>query len=105
LKNELKHFENLLYLTEAVAKYIDETDKNPDEDLRDLVRYGIIKSVPEDVFGGYYYYDKEDGKVKTTTDGDRVYRRRQEEKKALEKEGKKLPDENPVNIKPEVLEL
>ncbi len=101
LETELKHYSNLLYLTEAVQKYIDKTGESPDEKLEKLVSSRIIQEIPEDVFGGHYYYDLSDGKVKTSTDGDRGYReikerkRREEEEKKLKEAEKESENEVP----------
>ena len=92
LETELKHYSNLLFLTEAVQKYMDMKGEPPDEKLESLVRSRIIEKVPEDVFGGYYYYDNNDGMVKTITEGDRAYRHIQEEKRRKEEEEKKLKE-------------
>lgn len=87
LEKEMKHFENLVFLTEAVDSYIQKYEKSPDIDLTELVKTKILKQMPEDVFGGKYFFDDKDGKVKTTTDGDRAYLKLQEmkRKKELEK--------------------
>ncbi|HPA56788.1 MAG TPA: hypothetical protein PLT70_05100 [bacterium] len=84
LEKELKHFENLIYLTEAVDKYIQEYQKSPDNDLTELIKKKIVKNIPADVFGGKYFFDDKDGKVKTTTDGERYYLETQKRKREQE---------------------
>jgi len=101
LEKEMKHFENLIYLTEAVDKYIQKYEKSPDTDMLDLVKTRIIPKVPEDAFGGKYYFDDSDGKVKTTTDGDRAYLAIQERKRKAELEKLKSKEEAEILSKPE----
>lgn len=93
LNRELKHFENLIFLTEAVDSYIQKYEKSPDIDLNELVKTKIIKQIPEDIFGGKYFFDDKDGKVKTTTDGDRAYKIVQKRKKEKELEKLKSKEE------------
>ncbi len=101
-ETELQHYSNLLFLTEAVQKYMDKTGESPDRKLEKLVDAGIIDEIPEDVFGGYYYYDSENGMVKTITEGDRGYREIQERKRKEEEERKlKEAEKEPENEVPE----
>ena len=88
-EKELRHFANLLTLTEAAEEYYKRYKTSPDKELKELVRSNLIKEIPEDVYGGEYYYDEEVRIVKTTTQGDRHY----EEKKA--KAEKKAEEEAP----------
>ena len=88
-EKELRHFANLLTLTEAAEEYYKRYKTSPDKELKELVRSNLIKEIPEDVYGGEYYYDEEARIVKTTTQGDRHY----EEKKA--KAEKKAEEEAP----------
>lgn len=81
LRNELKHFETLLYLTLKVEEYHSKTGKYPGKDLQELVSSGIVQKIPEDIYGGEYYYDSKKGLVNTTSEGDPGYKQRQEEKK------------------------
>ncbi|MGI6395566.1 MAG: hypothetical protein ACOX2F_12720 [bacterium] len=96
LERELKHFENLIILTDAAEDYIQKYQKSPDRELTELVKKKIINAVPEDVFGGAYYFDEDDGKVKTTTEGDRSYKKVQERKR--EKELEKLKSKENLDL-------
>lgn len=96
-EKELRHFANLLTLTEAAEAYYKKYGRSPDKELKDLVGSKLIKEIPEDVYGGEYYYDEEDRIVKTTTQGDRQYAKKQEEKakkEAEEKAASKKESEN-----------
>ena len=90
-EKELRHFANLLTLTEAAEEYYKRYKTSPDKELKELVRSNLIKEIPEDVYGGEYYYDEEARIVKTTTQGDRHYEEKKEkaEKKAEEEAPKK----------------
>lgn len=79
--NELKQYSNLILLSDAVEEYYQKTGKEPDRDLKDLIRSKILISIPEDVFGGQYYFDEKDRKVKTTSEGNRYYKKEKELKK------------------------
>ncbi|HNW83855.1 MAG TPA: hypothetical protein PKG52_13285, partial [bacterium] len=89
LEKELLHYENLISLSDAAEKYTQQTGKSPDKEMTELVKSGFLKSIPEDVFGGQYFFDEKDRKVKTTTEGDRAYKKKQEQKKLEELEKKK----------------
>lgn len=99
LENELKHYENLLVLTEAAEKYREKFGKTPDRELAELVKSRIINVIPEDIYGGEYIFDEVDGKVKTSTEGDRGYKQIQEEKRKKELEKLKSKEE------PEILSV
>jgi len=88
-EKELLHYSNLISLSDAVEKYTQQTGKSPDKEMKELIRSGFLKSIPEDVFGGQYFFDEKDRKVKTTTEGDRAYKKKQEQKKLEELEKKK----------------
>lgn len=89
-EKELRHFANLLFLSEAAEEYYKKYKKSPDRELKELVSSQLIEKIPEDVYGGEYYYDEGDRIVKTTTQGDRHYIQKQAEKqKKAEENGKK----------------
>ena len=90
-EKELRHFANLLTLTEAAEEYYKKYKTSPDKELKELVKSNLIKEIPEDVYGGEYYYDEEARIVKTTTQGDHNYRKKQEEKAKKEAAPEKLP--------------
>lgn len=100
-EKELRHFANLLALSEAAEEYYKKFGKSPDKELKSLVTSKIIKEIPEDVYGGEYYYDEEDRIVKTTTQGDRHYEEKKEaeaKKKAEEKAKKKAEEAAPEKL-------
>lgn len=57
--------EKILQLEEAIKAFKDRFNRPP-ENLKDLIRANIIKSIPEDPYGGTFYLDKQ-GKVRTTS--------------------------------------
>jgi hypothetical protein len=90
-EKELRHFANLLALSEAAEEYYKKYGKSPDKELQELVKSKLVSEIPEDVYGGEYYYDEEARLVKTTSQGDRQYGKKKEEeakKKAEEAENK-----------------
>lgn len=89
LEKEMQHYSNLIYLTEAVDKYTQQTGKSPDKDLQDLVKSKLVTKIPEEIFGGNYIFDEKDSKVKTTSEGARYFKREQEKKRLEELEKKK----------------
>ena len=97
-EKELRHFANLLTLTEAAEAYYKKYGRSPDKELKDLVGSKLIKEIPEDVYGGEYYYDEEDRIVKTTTQGDRQYAKKQEEKAKKEAEEKAAKEAAPEKL-------
>ena len=94
-EKELKHFANLLTLSEAAEEYYKKYGKSPDKELKELVKSKLIAEIPEDVYGGEYYYDEEDRIVKTTTQGDRHYasKKAEEEEKAKKEAEEKAAKE------------
>lgn len=74
LEKELQHFSNLIMLTETAEKYMQQTGKIPDRKMNDVLKAGLIRKIPDDMFGGEYYFDEKDRKVKTTSDGRRYYK-------------------------------
>lgn len=66
LARRIKALQDIFYLSQAVDIYKKRFGHPPDS-LEDLVKAGIIKSIPREPYGGRYYYDKKDGKVKTTS--------------------------------------
>ena len=62
----LKALRSILFLQKAIAVYKEKTGRSP-EILTELLRIGIINSIPDDPYGGKFYIDKE-GDVKTTSD-------------------------------------
>lgn len=96
LERELKHFENLIMLTEAVDQYMTKFEKAPDSEMKMLVSSKTISEIPEDIFGGEYFYDEKDGKVKTTSDGDRGYKKRQEMKRKEDLEKMKSKEDSEI---------
>ena len=102
-EKELRHFSNLLALSEAAEEYYKRYGKSPDKELKELVKSKLIKEIPADVYGGEYYYDEDDRIVKTTTQGDRQYARKkaeEEEKAKKEAEEKAAPKENSPKEEP-----
>ena len=93
-EKELRHFANLLALSEAAEEYYKKYGESPDKELKKLVESGLIKEIPADVYGGEYYYDEEDRIVKTTTQGDRQYAQKQAEKEKEAEEKAKKESEN-----------
>lgn len=85
-EKELRHFANLLTLSEAAEEYYKKYKKSPDKELKDLVKSKLIKEIPEDVYGGEYYYDEGDRIVKTTSEGDRQYAQKKEAEAKKQKE-------------------
>ena len=98
-EKELRHFANLLVLSEAAEEYYKNFGKSPDKELTSLVKSKLIKEIPADVYGGEYYYDEEDRIVKTTSQGDRQYAQKQAEKAKKEAEEKAAPKEEPKTDK------
>ena len=89
-EKELRHFTNLIVLSEAAEQYYKKYGKSPDKELKELVKSNLVEKIPEDVYGGEYYYDEADRIVKTTTEGDRHYLDTQaEKKKETEEKGAK----------------
>jgi len=78
LARRIKAFEDILYLTKAVEIYRTRTGRLPGS-LEDLVRAGIIRSIPREPYGGKYYFDPEDGRVKTTSNFRMVKKNEQKE--------------------------
>lgn len=66
LARRIKALQDILYLTEAVNLYKKRFGHPPDS-LKDLVRSGLIRAIPQEPYGGKYYYDKKEDKVKTTS--------------------------------------
>ena len=58
-------FERILDIEKAIADYEKRFQQQPKE-LRELVRKGLLKRIPDDPYGGTFYLDKE-GKVRTTS--------------------------------------
>ncbi len=90
-EKELRHFANLLVLSEAAEEYYKKYGQSPDKELQELVKSKLVSEIPEDVYGGEYYYDEEARLVKTTSQGDRQYGKKKEEeakKEAAEAENK-----------------
>ncbi len=85
-EKELRHFSNLLTLSEAAEEYYKKYKTSPDKELKDLVKSKLIKEIPEDVYGGEYYYDEGDRIVKTTSQGDRQYAQKKEAEAKKQKE-------------------
>jgi tetratricopeptide (TPR) repeat protein len=67
---------DLLLLEEAIGRYR-QTVRSPPEDLRDLVRKGILRELPTEPFGGRYLYDPQTQTVRSSEVKERmkVYRR------------------------------
>lgn len=65
----------LRVLEQAIKKYHERTEKFP-ETLDDLVKSGILPSIPPEPFGGRYEYSRADGSVKSSAMRERfrVYR-------------------------------
>lgn len=85
-EKELRHFANLLALSEAAEEYYKKYGKSPDKELQELVKSKLVSEIPEDVYGGEYYYDEEARLVKTTSQGDRQYGKKKEEEAEKEAE-------------------
>lgn len=85
-EKELRHFANLLVLSEAAEEYYKKYGKSPDKELQELVKSKLVSEIPEDVYGGEYYYDEEARLVKTTSQGDRQYGKKKEEEAKKEAE-------------------
>lgn len=65
-ETRLTALEKILFLEKAVTVYNERFEKAPSK-LDDLVTAGIIRTVPEDPYGGKFYIDTE-GSIKTTSD-------------------------------------
>lgn len=85
-EKELRHFANLLVLSEAAEEYYKKYGQSPDKELQELVKSKLVSEIPEDVYGGEYYYDEEARLVKTTSQGDRQYGKKKEEEAKKEAE-------------------
>jgi len=94
-EKELRHFANLIVLSEAAEEYYKKYKVSPDKELTELVKSKLIEKIPEDVYGGEYYYDEDDRIVKTTSQGDRQYAQKQAEKAKKEAEEKAENKEAP----------
>jgi len=57
---------DILQLVALVRKYKDRYKRMPDS-LADLLKKNVIKSIPEEPFGGYYYLDPKEHTVKSNT--------------------------------------
>lgn len=64
-ETRIEALRSILLLEKAVARYREETGKNP-ESLEMLVEAGIIDKIPEDPYKGRFYMDR-DGTIKTTS--------------------------------------
>jgi hypothetical protein len=58
--------ERIALLETAAKRFETRTGQVPQE-LADLVRGGILNAIPEDPYGGEFYLDRNDGRVKTTS--------------------------------------
>ncbi len=61
----LKALEGIYEIEEAVKAFKRKFHKNP-KSIDVLVKYGFLKKIPKDPYGGVYYIDK-NGRVKTTS--------------------------------------
>jgi hypothetical protein len=56
---------DILILEEAIGRYRDKHSRRPDH-LQDLVRSGLLSTVPEEPFGGRYLYEPATGNVRSS---------------------------------------
>ncbi len=82
--NELAQYANLILLSDSIEKYYSLYGKSPDREMKDLVSSKILRSIPDDIFGGEYYFDDKDRKVKSTSEGKRYYKKEKEKEKEKE---------------------
>jgi tetratricopeptide (TPR) repeat protein len=66
LQIRIDALERIAFLENAVKIHLARLGRLP-ADINDLVKSGIIKSIPEDPYGGRFYIDKQEGRVKTTS--------------------------------------
>jgi len=93
-EKELRHFSNLIVLSDAAEEYYKKYGQSPDKELQELVKSKLVKEIPEDVYGGEYYYDEEARLVKTTSGGDRQYGKKKEEEAKKKEETEKKSEES-----------
>ena len=93
-EKELRHFSNLIVLSDAAEEYYKKYGQSPDKELQELVKSKLVKEIPEDVYGGEYYYDEEARLVKTTSGGDRQYGKKKEEEAKKKEEAEKKSEES-----------
>jgi tetratricopeptide (TPR) repeat protein len=53
-------------LNKATKLYQDRTGKAPDRHLQELIRSGLLASIPEEPHGGLYYFNPDSGRVVST---------------------------------------
>jgi hypothetical protein len=83
LEIRLRFFEDIIALTEATERYKSETGKEPDRELRELVKKGYVKDIPKEPYGGQYYYDGE--KRMVVTSSEKILRPPEEKKEEKKK--------------------
>jgi len=64
IKNKLKWLKNIVFLEKKINEFKNYFGRNP-SDLKELVKYGLISSIPSDPFGKGYYLDKKTGRIKS----------------------------------------
>lgn len=62
---------DLIYLERAIKDFSQREGRRP-RDLRELVMSGLIKRIPQEPFEGRYLYDSGTGKVKSSTQPERL---------------------------------
>ncbi|AEA33701.1 hypothetical protein [Hippea maritima] len=72
----LKALEGIYEIERAVKAFRQKFHRNP-KDIKVLLKYGFLKKIPKDPYGGIYYIDK-DGRVKTTSNF--VFKKQKEKK-------------------------
>jgi len=64
----LRFYRDLITLDDAARRFVAEQGRAPDRELRDLVKKGYVREIPQEPYGGAYYYDEEKGMVQTTSE-------------------------------------
>ncbi|TSK08980.1 MAG: hypothetical protein FPO08_06690 [Geobacter sp.] len=66
LAMRLDALERIAFLEKARHDYEQKADTQL-RDLEELVRAGVLKAIPPDPYGGVFYIDRNDGRIKTTS--------------------------------------